>query len=339
MDEMKMPIADLYGAGRHPYRVRLRRLDWSVIRLLLNDSMAGWTRHNTPRLGAALAFYTLLSLMPLLLIVISIAGLVFGTSAAQAGVLREIQNLVGEQRARIVQVLLEGTQNKADGFAAAALGTVTLIFGASGMLMELRAALNSIWDVEPRPLTTRQEIANMVKQRLWSFALVLAIGILLTGSLLFSTWISAAGSLYASMLPSLELPLHFLNALFSFVVVTGLIAAVYKIMPETRTEWYDVMLGAAVTSILFAIGNELLGLYLGKASFASTYGAAASSVVFAVWVYYSSQIFFLGAEFTKAFAERYGSRPSPVSRRRLYLPRRHGTAGTVPCGDRADRDR
>jgi membrane protein len=287
----------------------LGNLGWSDMRPLLEESLSGWTKHNTPRLGAALAFYTLLSLMPLLLIVISIAGLVFGSRAAQTGVLHQIEVLIGAQRAKIVQALLEGTQNKADGFVATAFGALTLLFGASGVLTGLRDALNTIWEVAPRPLTVFQGITSLVKERLWSFALVLAIGFLLTGSLLFSTWISAVGTLYASMLPSDEAALHVLNAFFSFVAVTGLFGAVYKIVPAVAIEWRDVVLGAAMTSVLFTLGNLLLGLYLGKASFSSTYGAAASTVVLGVWAYYSSQIFFLGAEFTKTFAEHYGSRP------------------------------
>jgi membrane protein len=300
--------------GTARYRKPLRKMRWWDIKLLLKESCAGWTKHKTPRLGAALSFYTLLSLMPLLLIVISIAGLVFGPLAAQAGVLHQIEILIGTQRARIVQALLEGAQNKADGLVATALGMLTLMFGASGVLTELRDALNTIWDVAPRQLTTFQQIASLVKDRLWSFVLVLAIGVVLTGSLLLSAAISAVGTFYASILPSYEVPLHLLNAVFSFVAVTGLFGAIYKILPEVPIEWRDVMLGAAVTSVLFTVGNLLIGLYLGRASFSSTYGAATSTVVLAVWVYYSSQIFFLGAEFTKAFAELYGSDPSQNSR-------------------------
>jgi membrane protein len=314
--------AGAFGTARH--RKSLRKMRWCEIKPLLEECAAGWTKHRTPRLGAALAFYTLLSLMPLLLIFISIAGLVFGPRAAQIGVLQQIQILIGAQRAKMVQALLDGAQNKADGFAATAVGMLTLVLGASGVLTELRDALNTIWDVAPRNLTTFQEIANLVKERLWSFVLVLAIGLLLTGLLLLSTWIAAVGTLYASILPWHEVPLHVLNAISSFVLVTGLFGAIYKIVPEVPIEWRDVALGATVTSMLFTLGNSLLGLYLGKASFSSTYGAAASTVVLAVWVYYSSQIFFLGAEFTKAFAERYGSDPGQLAHHH------HDPAANVP---------
>ena len=172
--------------------------------------------------------------------------------------------------------------------------------------------MNIIWDVPIRPLSTVQEIASLVKERLWSLALVLAIVVLLTASLLVSTWISALGAL--SALPRNEAVLHIVTAMVSFVLVTILFGAVYKVVPRVPIEWPDVILGAAVTSLLFTLGNLILGLYLGKASFASTYGAAASSVVFAIWVYYSSQVFFLGAEFTRAFAQRYGSAPGLKNR-------------------------
>jgi membrane protein len=283
---------------------KLRRTD---IKLFIGRIVSGWAKHNTPRLAAALAFYTLLSLMPLLLIVISIAGLVFGPRAAETGIMQQIQVLVGATGARIIEALLEGTRNRAGGLLATGLGAVTLLLGASGMLSELRSALNTIWDVTPRGLTASQEVAHVLKERLWSLALVLAIAVLLTASLFLSTGISAIGHLYAWLLPSNEVVFEGLNAIFSFIILTGLFAVVYKVLPGVAIEWRDVLLGAAVTSLLFTLGNIFLGLYLGKASFSSIYGAAASTVVLTLWVYYSGQIFFLGAEFTKAFAEIYGS--------------------------------
>jgi membrane protein len=301
----------------HHYRKPFAKVGWDDIRALLQESASGWTKHQAPRLAAALAFYSILSLMPLLLVMISIAGLVFGQSAAQTGVVQQIQILIGEERARIVGALLAGAQNKADGLLATALGMLTLMFGASAMLCELRDALNTIWEAPARQQTTFQEMSSLVRKRLWSIALVLALSILLTGFLLLGTWISAAGKLSGPVLPVNEGVLHVLNALLSLVAVTGLFGAVYKIVPEVAIEWRDVILGAAVTSLLFTPGNLLLGLYLGKACFSSTYGAAASTVVLAVWVYYSSQVFFLGAEFTRAFAERYGS--SPRSRPRMLI--------------------
>jgi membrane protein len=303
------PGGDEVPVGRwkaHWYRKPFGEIRWCDIRSMLAESAIRWTRHNAPRLGAALAFYTLLSLMPLLLVAISIAGLIFGPRAAQTGVMAQLQMLFGEQRAKIVEALLSGAQSTAGGVAATALGMFTLMFGASGMLNELRDALNTIWEVPVSPMTTMQEILRVVRKRLWSIALVLGIGIVLTVSLVFGTWISAAGTLYASILPANAAVLHLLNGLLSFVAVTVFFCAIYRIVPEVSIGWRDVILGAAVTALLFTPGNVLLGLYLGRASFSSTYGAAGSTVVLALWVYYSSQVFFFGAEFTKVFVERCG---------------------------------
>jgi membrane protein len=268
-------------------------------------------------MGAALAYYSLLSLMPLLLVVISVAGLVCGTGAAESRVMGQMQFLLGAQRSNILAALLHGAANKADGVVATILGTVVLLFGASGVLVELRGALNTIWEVPVLPCSTLQEITGMVKERLWSLALVLCIVVVLTASLLFSTSISALGVL-TSVLPAQEAVLHLMNAAASFVTVTVVFGAIYKVVPRVPIKWRDVILGAAVTAVLFALGNLLLGLYLGKASLSSTYGAASSTVALTIWIYYSSQIFFLGAEFTKVFADNYGSAPTRKSP--VYLP-------------------
>jgi membrane protein len=257
-------------------------------------------------MGAALAYYSLLSLMPFLLVVISIAGLVFGTGAAETRVMGQIEFLFGYQRANILEALLRGAENKADGVAATIIGTVVLMFGATGVLVELRDALNTIWEVPVPPMSNLQELAGMVKERLWSLALILGIVVVLTASLLFSALVSALGAL-TSVLPAREAILHLVNGAASFGALTIVFGAIYKVVPQAPIKWRDVLLGAAVTAVLFAVGNLLLGLYLGRTSFSSTYGAASSTVALAIWVYYSSQIFFLGAEFAKAFADTYGS--------------------------------
>jgi membrane protein len=244
--------------------------------------------------------------------VVAIGGLVFGQYAAQAQIIRQINNLVGAEGAKAIQALLEGSRGTTNGILATLLGLVTLLFGASGVMIELRDALNTIWEVPPSQATGLQNIEVFVKERLFSFAIVLAIGFLLLVSLVISAWLAALGTFSSHILPVPEALLHAANAFVSFLVITGLFAAIYKIMPDARIEWWDVLMGAAVTSLLFTVGKLLIGLYLGKASFASTYGAAGSVVVFIVWVYYSAQIFFMGAEFTKIFADRYGS-GQPVS--------------------------
>ena len=298
------------AGGARRYRKPLTTFRWCDIKALLSESFAAWNRHKGPRLGAALAFYSLLSLTPLLLIAVGIAGLVFGREAAQSQIVWQIQDLVGPSGAQAIQALLEGARNTTHGILATVLGLLTLLFGASGVLIELRDALNTIWEVPPVQRTALQNLVDLVKERMFSFALVLAIGFLLLVSLAINACISALGAFSANAFPLSQGILHAANTLLSFIVITGLFAAIYRIMPDARIEWRDVALGAAVTSLLFTVGKLLIGLYLGKASFASTYGAAASIVLLIVWVYYSGQIFFLGAEFTKVFADRYGSQPA-----------------------------
>lgn len=299
-------VATAAGGARR-YRKPLQSFRWSDIKLLLMESFDEWRRQKASRLGASLAFYTLLSLAPLLLVVISIAGLVFGQRAAEGEVVGQVGQLVGAQGAHAIQLLLAGSRNTSHGILATVVGLITLLFGASGVLLELRDALNTIWEI-PQPQTSGlHSVLQIIKERLFSFALVLAIGFLLLVSLVVNAWIAAAGAFFASMLPTPEVFLDIANVVISFVVTTGLFAAIYKVLPDARLEWRDVLLGAAVTSLLFTIGKLLIALYLGKASFASTYGAAASLVILVVWVYYSGQVFFLGAEFTKVFTNRHGS--------------------------------
>jgi membrane protein len=291
-------------------RKPITSIRWRDLEALCGDSFIEWNRHRGPRLGAALAFYTLLSLTPLLLVVVTIGGLIFGQHAAQAQIVWQVSNLVGDEGAKAIQAVLDGSRNTTHGILATLLGLVTLFFGASAVLIELRDALNTLWEVPPSQVTGLRNIAVFVKQRLFSFAIVLAIGFVLLVSLVISAWLAALGTFSSHLLPVPEALLHAANAFVSFLIITGLFAAIYKIMPDARTEWCDVLMGAAVTSLLFTVGKLLIGLYLGKVSFASTYGAAGSIVIFIVWVYYSAQIFFMGAEFTKIFADRFGSGPT-----------------------------
>ena len=305
-----MEVSTAAGGARR-YRKPLKSIRWPDIEFLFGESLDSWSKHKAPRLGASLAFYTLLSLTPLLLVVVAIVGLVFGHATAQREVIRQVQMLVGTQGARATEALLQASRNTTHGIIATIVGMVTLIFGASGVMIELRDALNTIWEVPTPKLTgIKSRIRGYLKERLFSFAIVLSVGFLLVVSLAISAWISALGAVSASLLPSIEALLQFVNAFVSFAVITGLFGAIYKIMPDVRIEWRDVMLGGVVTSVLFTVGKSLLGLYLGKASIASSYGAFASILVLVIWVYYSGQIFFLGAEFTRAFANHYGSQPS-----------------------------
>jgi membrane protein len=261
-------------------------------------------------LGAALAFYTLLSLAPLLLVIISIVGLVFGRTVAERQVVQQIQDLVGSQAATASAALLKGARNTTHGVIATLIGSVTLLFGASAVLIELRDALNTIWEVPVVVGSGVKKMKSFLKERLFSFAIVLSMGFLLIVSLAISAWIAALGELSSSLLPASEIVLQAINSLISFAAITLLFASIYKLLPTVYIEWRDVLLGGAATSLLFTIGKLVLGLYLGKASFASTYGAFASIVVLVLWVYYSGQIFFFGAELTRSFANRYGSHPT-----------------------------
>jgi membrane protein len=274
--------------------------------MLLSESFTVWQKHNGSRLAASLSFFTLLSLTPLLLIVVSIAGLAFGRHAAEAQLLWQIDSLVGSQGGNAIRPLLEGARHTTQGLLATALGLLTFLFGASGVFIELRDALNTIWEAPEHHRPGLQMIAYLLRARLVTFGLVLSIGFLLIVSLVVNAWIAAVGAFSAEHLKGLEGVLQLANSLVSFVVITGLFAAIYKILPEVPIDWEDVALGSVVTSLLFTAGKFLIGLYLGKATFASTYGAAASVVILIVWVYYSAQIFFYGAAFTKVFANHFG---------------------------------
>jgi len=309
-------VATAAGGARR-YRKPIRSIRWRDVQSILGESFEGWTKHNAPRLGAALSFYTLLSIAPLLLVLVAVVGLTLGRQSAEADVIRQVQALMGVEGATIAQSLLEGSRNTAHGIMATAFGVLILLFGASGVMIELRDALNTIWEVPTRELSGLKLISSFVKERLFSFALVLAVGFVLVVSLAISTWIAALGVFTASILPAYEVIMRVVNFVAPFCVITVLFSAIYKVLPDTRIEWRDVTLGGAVTSLLFSIGKLALGIYLGKATFASTYGAAASIIILILWVYYSAQIFFLGAEFTKVFATRYGSQPG-------RYPARHG---------------
>lgn len=298
------------AGGARRYRKPLKSFRWRDIVSIFVASFSDWSKHKAPRLGASLAFYTLLSIAPLLLVLASVVGLVLGRQGAEADIVSQVQAAVGRQGAMAARNLLEASRNTTHGIIATVFGTLTLMFGASGVLIELRDALNTIWEVPTPELAGMKKISSLIRERLFSFAMVLAIGFILVVSLAVSTWIAALGAWSASLLPGPEVILHALNLGVSFLIISGLFSAIYKVLPDVRIEWRDVLLGGAVTSALFAIGKLCLGIYLGKASFASSYGAAASIVVLIVWVYYSGQIFFLGAEFTRTFANTYGSQPS-----------------------------
>lgn len=294
------------GGGRR-YRKRLKHFRWRDIASLLGESFNDWNRHNDTRLGASLAFYSLLSLAPLVLVIVSIAGLVFGRHAATRGILQGAQATMGSAGTDLIRGFLAGTHQTSHGVIAGIAGIATLLFSASGVLVELHDTLNTVWEIPSPDIGGMRYFVDYIKKRLFTFAMVLAIGFVLIISLAISTAISSLGAFSVLKFPGAETFLHLGGSVFSFLVITGVFAAIYKVVPDVHLEWRDVVLGGAVTSLLFTLGKLVLGIYLGRASYSSIYGAAASIVVAMAWVYYSGQIFFLGAEFTRAFARRYGT--------------------------------
>ena len=282
---------------------------WSLtsIKQLVFETYQEWTDDQAPRLGAALAYYTVLSIAPLLIIVIAIAGFVFGREAAQGQIFYQIREMVGSEGARTIEEMIAGASNIQSGLFASLIGLLTLLFGATSVVAELRYSMNIIWDV---PADPDAGIKDVLKERSYALAVVLGCGFLLLVSLVVSAALAAMGKFMNSWLPLPEFLLFAFNFLLALFVLTGIFAILFKVLPDVQIQWRDVFLGAAVTAVLFSIGKLLLGLYLGKASFGSTYGTAGSVIIVLVWVYYSSQIFFFGAEFTQVYARRHGSDPS-----------------------------
>lgn len=286
----------------------------NIPKRLFTETLSEWNSDNVPRLSASLAFYTLLSLAPILVIVVAVGAFVYGRQAAEGQLIWEIQDVVGAERASAVQSLIQSAYKPGTGLIATVLGLFTLALAASSVLVELRDALNTIWHVPPAAnVTGLAGVYALVKERFYSFGLVLAAGFLLLVSLVLNTLIAAIGKFFRALLPTSESVLQAAGFLVSFVVITLLFAVIYKILPDVPLRWRDVFVGASATSFLFTIGKQLIALYLGKTSFASAYGAAGSLALVLVWVYYSAQVFFLGAEFTKVYTRvrRSGNIGSP----------------------------
>jgi len=269
---------------------------------LLRRTYGEWSEHQAPRLGASVAFYSLLSFAPLLVLVTAVIALAFGQQSAQGLLINDARQLIGDRGAETVESLLKNAQKPASGVFASLVAFVTLLFGASGVFTELQAALNLMWGAR---LQTSTGFRGMVKERLFSFGMVLSIGFLLLVSLLLSAGLAYIGRFFEQLLPLPPSLLEAINFVVSFAVITVLFALMFKYVPAAKISWRDVGVGAVGTALLFTVGKLLLGLYLGKASFGSTYGAAGSLVALIVWIYYSAQIFFFGAEFTHVYAEAH----------------------------------
>ncbi|HSV18798.1 MAG TPA: YhjD/YihY/BrkB family envelope integrity protein [Casimicrobiaceae bacterium] len=275
---------------------------WSMAR----ESASSWVDDFAPSMGAAIAYYTMFSIAPMLLIIIAIAGFFFGREAASEQLYAQIAGLVGDDGARAIQGLVDSASDPKDGMIATIISVVVLLIGATTVFAELQTDLDRIWKA---PAAKKDEgIWAMIRGRLLSLGLVVSMGFVMLVSLVISAALSALGSWWGGLFGELEWLLHLVNLLVSFAVITVMFALMYKILPRVSIGWHDVWIGAAVTALLFTIGKFLVGLYLGKASVASGFGAAGSFAVILVWVYYSAQIFLLGAEFTWVFAHRYGTR-------------------------------
>jgi membrane protein len=273
---------------------------------LCRQAVSAWIDDYAMSMGAALAYYTLFSIAPLLLIVISIAGLVFGPDAARGHIFGELRDLMGDDGAAAAQALLQSVNKPAQGVLGTIVGVVLLGVGAISVFGELQNALDRIWRAPGR--AGSGGVWALVRARLLSFGMVLGIGFLLILSLVASAAVAALGKFAAPMFGSWVVLAELLNLVVSFALVTVTFAMIYKIIPRVRIGWRDVWIGAAVTAVLISIGKSLIGLYLGRSTFASGFGAAGSLVVLLVWMYYSAQIFLLGAEFTWVYAHVHGSR-------------------------------
>ena len=293
------------------------------VTFLLKDAVSSWLEDDGGTMGAALAYYTLFSLAPLLVIVIAIAGLVFGPEAAQGQVLRQLEGLIGRDGAAVIQNLLRSASDEGRSTGAAIIGGVTFLLGATGVFSELQGDLNRIWR-EPNPRKPKGGLVRVLRDKVLTIGMIMGIGFLMLVSTLVSAALTSFGDWIGGMFTGWPVALEILNSVISFVIIALCFAMIYRFLPRVRIGWRDVWMGAAVTALLFTVGKLLIGIYLGTANVASTYGAAGSLVVLLVWVYYSAQIFLLGAEFTWVFAYRHGSRKNqhPPARVRSLPPAR-----------------
>jgi membrane protein len=274
--------------------------------ILVKAAFSSWRDDYAPSMGAALAYYTMFSIAPLLLIVISTAGLVFGEEAVRGEIFGQLQGLMGDQGAKAVQGLLESVSEPKEGVAGTVIGTILLLIGATTVFGELQDAFDRIWRAPGRD--KNGGLWRLIKSRLLSFGIILGIGFLLMVSLVFSAAIAALGKWWGPFFANLELIATVVNFLVSFALMTAVFAMLYKFMPRVKIHWRDVWAGATVTALLFTVGKILIGIYIGKSAISSGFGAAGSLVVVLVWVYYSAQIFLLGAEFTWVYAHAHGSK-------------------------------
>jgi membrane protein len=287
-----------------------------------------WKEDRASRLAASLAYYTIFSIAPLLVIAIAVAGFIWEREAVEAQVMGQVQGLVGVEGANFIGDLIESASGRAEGVIATIVGIITLLFGALGVFNELHNSLNIIWEVkEEKADSFWKAVKKAIFDRFLSFTMVLGIGFLLLVSLVVSAGLSATQELLGNAFPIPEFLLQLLNLIISIGVITVLFAMIYKYLPDAEIPWRHVWLGAFVTAVLFSLGKLLIGLYLGNSAVASSFGAAGSLVLLLVWVYYSAQILFFGAEFTQVYANKYGPQILPENKE-----------ATTPSDSRATKD-
>jgi membrane protein len=307
---------------------------------LTKKSIDSWSEDYAPSMGAALSYYTLFSITPLLMIVISIAGLLFGADAVRGVIFAQLQALMGEEGAKAIQEMLSSASKPSTGGFAATISVIGLLIGATTVFNELQSDLDRIWRVPARIKTSG--IWTLLRTRLLSFGMILGVIFLLTISLVTSAALAALGKWWGAWFGGWETLAHVLDLVINFGLLTLIFALIYKMIPRVHVGWHDVWTGAAVTSLLFTIGKFLIGLYLGKSDVTSSFGAAGSLVIMMVWVYYSAQIFLFGAEFTWVYANMYGSRRNEAAQEKAArtaeseVPTRSDT-GTIPTSTVAAR--
>ncbi len=278
---------------------------------LLKETFSEWSKDKVSLLAAALAYYTVFSLAPLLIIVIAIASAVFGTEAARNEIVGQIQALVGEAGAQFIQMAIQNASKPTTGIIASVINLMILLFGASGVFAQLQEALNMIWAVEPKP---KLNFLKIIQSRFLSFTMVLGIGFLLLVSLVLNAALTALFNYLGNLIIGIEFFWEISNFTFSIIITGVLFALIYQVLPDVKIAWSNVWIGAIISSVLFNVGKSLLAIYLVKSSFNSTYGAAASPIIVLTWVYYSAQILFFGAEFTKVYTRKHGKIPDLLNK-------------------------
>lgn len=270
---------------------------------LLKDTYKEWSLDNAPQLGAALAFYTIFSLAPILIIITAVVGFFLGKDSVQIHILTELTKVVGQENATNIMAIIQNRWQPGSGITATIIAILLMLIGSTTIFVMLKNALNTMWGVK----VTGTGIKSILKERLLSFVIVLCVGTMLLLSMITSSVLAAMGRLLGNFF---TIPIFFyqsLDCVFSIILLTGMFAMLYKFLPDVEISWGDVWVGAVITAILFTIGKYLLGLYLTRGTVSSAYGAAGSFVVFLLWVYYSAQIIFIGAEFTQVYARKYGT--------------------------------